>query len=331
MARQKHFIEEILDFYEHGSSFTWKVMDKIRSTGKVDRRIFMNSDLYVDAYVGLLRKSGQRPDVTLKKMREIYLACAMGAWRPSKDIVSFDSNIYDPLIGSDISRGIPGEVLTRLPAWSVFIETPRGFESIDEESGRKVSWKGFFVNLDGRADALVLNFVDDDLDERGITTCAVRLALPGVDLGDEGAIRKSLMKAPSESMIRLAERAIPLVLYICANGIGPKNELLAKRQRLLGSSLSKKGACKTVSAPFAIIREIGRELGEEIAKREASERGKLSGMRKEMRPHMRRAHFQGYWTGPRQGERKIVIKWIPPILVAMREREEEEESLFPAM
>lgn len=34
-----------------------------------------------------------------------------------------------------------------------------------------------------------------------------------------------------------------------------------------------------------------------------------------VRPHIRRGHYHRFWTGPRDGERKLVTHWIPPTLV----------------
>ena len=33
------------------------------------------------------------------------------------------------------------------------------------------------------------------------------------------------------------------------------------------------------------------------------------------RPHIRRAHWHSYWIGPKDGERKVILKWLPPVLV----------------
>ncbi|MFM2415427.1 MAG: hypothetical protein RL385_150 [Pseudomonadota bacterium] len=32
-------------------------------------------------------------------------------------------------------------------------------------------------------------------------------------------------------------------------------------------------------------------------------------------PHLRRAHWHRFWTGPRDGERAIRLRWLSPILV----------------
>lgn len=33
------------------------------------------------------------------------------------------------------------------------------------------------------------------------------------------------------------------------------------------------------------------------------------------RPHIRRAHWHNFWTGPKDGDRKLVLKWLAPSFV----------------
>ncbi|MBK8536317.1 MAG: hypothetical protein IPL59_15025 [Candidatus Competibacteraceae bacterium] len=33
------------------------------------------------------------------------------------------------------------------------------------------------------------------------------------------------------------------------------------------------------------------------------------------RPHLRRAHWHGYWVGPKEGDRRFILKWIAPTLI----------------
>lgn len=30
---------------------------------------------------------------------------------------------------------------------------------------------------------------------------------------------------------------------------------------------------------------------------------------------MRRAHYHHFWTGPHDGKRKLIVRWLPPIPV----------------
>lgn len=65
----------------------------------------------------------------------------------------------------------------------------------------------------------------------------------------------------------------------------------------------------------ATWHEVGYRIGAELRAYERSmmERKEHQGGTK--RPHMRRAHWHHYWTGPRDGERKLVLKWIAPTMV----------------
>lgn len=43
--------------------------------------------------------------------------------------------------------------------------------------------------------------------------------------------------------------------------------------------------------------------------------GNATGTGNPVTPHVRRAHWHRFWTGPRDGERHLVLRWLPPIPV----------------
>lgn len=65
--------------------------------------------------------------------------------------------------------------------------------------------------------------------------------------------------------------------------------------------------------------DVGYRVGAELRAydRTVSERKQHQGGT--VRPHMRRAHWHHYWTGPRDGERKLVLKWLAPTMVGVGE------------
>lgn len=67
----------------------------------------------------------------------------------------------------------------------------------------------------------------------------------------------------------------------------------------------------------ATWHDVGYRIGSELRsyRRSSSERSEHMGGT--VRPHMRRAHWHHYWTGPRNGERKLVLKWLPPTMVGV--------------
>lgn len=66
----------------------------------------------------------------------------------------------------------------------------------------------------------------------------------------------------------------------------------------------------------ATWHEVGFRLGASIrAYQRYQNLSEHSDSQRQVRPHMRRAHWHHYWTGPRVGPRKLVLKWIAPVLV----------------
>lgn len=65
----------------------------------------------------------------------------------------------------------------------------------------------------------------------------------------------------------------------------------------------------------AIWHDVGYRIGSELRayERYASERKPHQGGT--VRPHMRRAHWHHFWAGPRDGERRLILKWVAPIMV----------------
>lgn len=67
----------------------------------------------------------------------------------------------------------------------------------------------------------------------------------------------------------------------------------------------------------ATWHEVGYRVGAELRNymRAKSVGGEKTG--RKVRPHMRRAHWHRFWTGPRDGERRLVLKWVAPVMVGV--------------
>ena len=67
----------------------------------------------------------------------------------------------------------------------------------------------------------------------------------------------------------------------------------------------------------AAIRSFGSQRkNEQVGSRE----GTMPGSHASPRPHVRSAHWQTYWTGPRNAvfpHRKPILHWIPPLPIGM--------------
>lgn len=243
------------------------------------------------------------------------------AWRPGQDIIRFDPDVMTSLLATPLEGQIPADILWRLPAWCVYVDVPLSFADME--------WRGFMAMLEedaskGRELRLLFLAEDDDLEipvHLGDWTVkeAVQRVLAQVA---EGA-RKAGIAAPGTAALPdfapgIAQ-AIPLLLYLCAYGFDD-------RERAPGSAVSYPAAKKVkkgwrIFPPDAPkVHMLGENFGRQIRQARACAH---EGSHASKRPHIRRAHWHGFWTGKKE-ERKLSIRWLPPIAVAMKEDEDDE-------
>lgn len=253
---------------------------------------------------------------------------AAAAWRLSKGIYRFDADVYRELVEQPLAGKLPTAAFYSLPEWCVYIETP-GVES-----------HGFFVHLehdantgvpelrllilypDGRRTAIPVMLGDWDL----------RTAVDKL-IASSQAQETKLFGAPvahptAKMREQLGEYVIPylqLVLYLCSNN----REMVPTRRR-------SRGRPSHLDVPREILEwDVGVRVGTSIrtyrnqqviakADPESTDAAPTEGegrRHRSPRPHMRRAHWHSFWAGPRDGARKLVLHWLPPIPVNLLETE----------
>jgi imidazolonepropionase-like amidohydrolase len=109
-----------------------------------------------------------------------------------------------------------------------------------------------------------------------------------------------------------------LVLYLCAQepdveGGLPERPVATK---------TKKGQ-RWFPAQKPVVREVGVRTVKWIreARSQVASGSDIEASGRTVAPHMRKAHWHGYWTGPRKdpGARNFSLKWLPPTPVGLRE------------
>ena len=215
----------------------------------------------------------------LARVRDVAALGALAAWRMTKGVYRFDPDILGALWDTPLTGDLPSELLTRLPEWCVYVETP----------GRNVMGRplhGFYAHLEhdpgeGRQELRLLLDDDDGLSPlplhvgsgvgeglQGMSRSAERsLAEYGVDPTE---LRAALGRE-RETADRWAEAISPLVslvLYLCSErpdigGPGTPGNPQPKRV---------KGGPKLFAAPGVRTWDIAYRLGAAFrqAKTEAS-------------------------------------------------------------
>ncbi len=118
---------------------------------------------------------------------------------------------------------------------------------------------------------------------------------------------------------------VSLLLYLCAEEADYERPypLKTARPRSLGKQ-------RVVVIPDnARTWEVGTRIGAALRKARHAAETELTKTptdastldRQRPRPHWRRAHWHTFWTGPKDGERRAQVKWLPPIPVSLDGRE----------
>lgn len=236
-------------------------------------------------------------------------------WRWGRQIVRVDPDLADALAATPLEVDLPAEVLTRLPAWGLYVSQPRGRV---RGAWMWLAWE----EITRRANLCML------IDEKPNSTRPVLLPL-GVG-GLRAAIDDQLAEIRAQAKRdavpdELAEHVFikadeaffadlaPLVataLYLCSTDpdIVTASSTKAPRPKPAGP----------VQQPR--VWEMGWRLGAQLRQARSPRPDSVSdapGQHRALTPHMRVAHWHHYWTGPLDGERVLVLRWLHPIMVAV--------------
>jgi hypothetical protein len=230
------------------------------------------------------------------------------------------------VIETPLTGDIPHDILFNLPEWCVYVETP-GLMLF----GRELA--GYFAYLeydvaDGRKE---LRFALDYIDADKPILMSQMLHLGPWPLVE--AVRKVFEVAeknllgfvpetPVEEIYAEFAPLVSLLLYICAvNG-----EIRGKGDRGPGrpTPVKTKRGPRLFPPQKVTVWDVGVRMGAALRlARETVEKSTSETVREDEgqkraspRPHVRRAHWHGYWTGPRDRERKFILHWISPVLVS---------------
>ena len=252
---------------------------------------------------------------------------APATWRYTQGVYEFDADLYTELMDAELSGKLPSEALLRLPEWCVYIKTP-----LLEDSRSEID--GFFAMLeyDVERERAELRFYLDRAHGGELEPVIMHLGPWTIDeslqrMAEEsvGNLRKQGLDARMdeatadfEIMNAMAKRLLPLVLYLCTEE--PEVENLSTPDWLPHNPQPKRvrGQFRLMPARKSHHYMLGRKVGENLrkARREAYEHEATG---RTVAPHIRKAHWHGYWTGPRKGpqsvNQKFVLKWLPPIVV----------------
>lgn len=319
-----------LEYYSKLYPSAWKQVDQFRAgRGKAlpfwpDWCFMPLSGAYA---IVSMEAEAQGIDITseqgLPLANDVGIIGALAAWRVTQGVYRFDPDVYRAVIDAPITGDLPHNVLFNLPEWCVYIETP-------DLQFFNLRLSGFFAYLEydpGNARKELRFVLDCATPEPVLISTMLHLGpwslLKSVERMKQEEARQAerfgLPTHPASPKLHKTLESgfsplVSLLLYICTvNGEIGEGDRKPTKPR---AKKTKKGY-RMFPAPKVSVWDVGIRMGAALRKaaQDDSTGESVERQRSGPRPHVRRAHWHGYWTGPREGERKFVLKWLSPILV----------------
>lgn len=260
----------------------------------------------------------------------IVMIASMYLWRMGKGVYRFAPEVYESLIAQPLDGQLPIDLFDRLPEWAVYIESPgltfdgapiAGFVAqLDFDMTKRQKDLQFILYQSGspKRRAVALPLIGGTLND----------ALQKLDEYDAEELSKH-GKRSTRLATTMREDFVPLlqlVLYLCSDDPDMPS-IQHPRARMRQS-----GAVDTPKDPR--VWEVGVRIGAAIRRyhntpESSRESCEQSESHSSPRPHIRRAHWHHFWTGPLDGDRRLVLHWLPPIPVGTNWEDENPVVIHP--
>lgn len=240
-------------------------------------------------------------------------------WRQNKVIYKFDGELASALMEQvkDIqdTEELPVDLLLHLPYPCIYIKCPTILDHVD----------GFFAwiewDVKRKAAELRIQIVLEDF--TGSIPMVMHL-IPGGSIKDciidtlKTTAENIKQPVPLEnSSFRIILCAVQMLLYLAAENADVLDVPPALKRA--EGQVENRNVIRVIRDKAGEIAEkdVGLRIGATIRRankrRATQEEADVTGATK--RPHARRGHWHHYWTGPKDGERKLILKWTAPTFI----------------
>ena len=250
------------------------------------------------------------------------LAAAYG-WSKNRVVYYFDPTLAaelcaqaDDLSDTDV---LPAEPPTHLPYPCVYIAS----------NGSVAGEEGFFAWVEDDTQAHRTELRALLYTGTGTVPLILHL-LPGATIGEcvQDTLSESLkncgasqlddvLREASQKTSAAMLRAIQLLLYLVSQDADIQPPPRKPRQK---KSKSKSAPKKRDATEITVGVRVGAAFraarrAESAGGTDSTDRAKPSGTGTPRAPHMRRGHWHHFWTGPKSGQRSLIVRWVAPIAV----------------
>lgn len=254
------------------------------------------------------------------------------SWTWNKYRVSY---IYDPDLAKTLCAQaenmedtdvLPSDIIMSLPYPCVYISSNEICDGV----------VGFWAWIEDDVNTHDIELRIQWLEESGKTVPGILHLLPHATIAQcvEDTIRVIRQNDLPDSLIQKASqaqrdlmpyilRSLQLILYLVSDGADMSIARVTKKK----NKTSKQNYKERVNEVI-----VGVHVGSIFRKaRKNRNNAPSQNTGNTVAPHMRRGHWHRYWVGPKDGERKIIIKWIAPIIVHGDKMQKDTETYIPVV
>jgi len=298
----------------------WKLVEEFRRDKGVDLPDWPAwCFLPMSGFYAIVSADAGVNTLPLQLVGDVARLSAIGTWRYTQGIYRFDDTAAAALSTTLLHGEMPVDVFMRLPEWCVYIEA-QGLQW----DGQAVY--GYWCHLEwdantGRRELRLLLDTDSELlplilhlGSWTVTEAIDRFAVEAKRQATAAGIAQPATPPSGvEDISAQIQPFLALVLYICSDEPEIDDPEYPSEKPARPRPKKTKRGWRLFAPDKPRIWSVADTLGENL-RRNHVEGGSLTG--RSLRPHVRRAHWHGFWTGPREGERKFHYKWLPPMLVS---------------
>lgn len=290
--------------------------------------------MQTNAYKIEMQRRGYPPDeldwTTFHVVTSVYI---LHVWQKTQGIYHFDPDLFDAVAKTKVTGKIPMEVLFHFPEWCVYIEFPSPMKIGDSPA------YGFFATLLHNPDELLLS-IDFDIKEFPTepTTHTFAITLAHATLEEILATARKntyqthadhgrdLATSDDADYIKLLaddpqylSMFFSLVVYLASRNAEIQNikEPEAKPHRPVPVKTAQ--GLRLFPPTNPTVWDVGLRFGAKMRKFRMSRREHQGGTHASPKPHVRSAHYNTYWTGPKDKPQVPIALWIPPLTIGMGE------------
>jgi hypothetical protein len=263
-----------------------------------------------------------------------------GTWRLTQGAYRFDPTLYKALLETPLTGNIPSEILTRLPEWAVYIETP----DIKHPSGMPLDGFGACLchepTLGDWIEFHLFVAMPDGSRQRGSHSVVLNggtIEESGKWIDGENALVSEFLGTANptspfdeKAWTPFVGKLLSLLLWLCSE----EPEIGSGTPPKLPTPVRTKKGQRFFPAAQPKVWDVGVRIGAAlnaaaaIAKASGDEEDEAD-PRARPRGHIRRAHWHTYRTGPGGSVRKL--RWMSPILVNMRTCDDLPAVIHPVI